>query len=106
MGAGQYKDFITIQQPPTAQDAAGQPTGAWTDFCTGWADIRNLSGLETLRANADASIVRVSIRLRGYRTDLTAAMRVVCGSDVYRITAVLPDKAGRAYVDLACEMST
>ena len=45
--------------------------------------------------------MKTSIRIR-WRTDIEAGMRVVHGMAVYVIGAVLPDHAGRVFVDLVC----
>lgn len=96
----QYK--VQIQQQSTDCDAAGQPLQTWTTIAEPMADIRTLGGLETVKAGAETSIIKASIRL-WYRTDITAGMRVVHGSTVYNIKAVLPDMVRRLHVDLVCE---
>jgi len=93
---------ITIQAPSASADALGQPVAGWTDVCTVWADILHPGGLQHVRADSDISRVRASIRIR-QRSDITPAMRVVHGTTVYGIKAVLPDARGRVFMDLACE---
>ena len=98
---------VLIQRQSSSQDAAGQPVLTWTNLiATGdgkvWANIKMLSGVETIKAGAETSAVKASIRIR-FRTDVTAAMRVTHGSTVYEIKAVMPDEAGRKFTDLACE---
>lgn len=100
--AGQLKNKVTLQALTNTVDTIGQPINTWVDVATVWADIRYLSGLESIKSDAPNSIVKVSIRVR-YRADITPAMRVVSGSTIYKITAVLPDKKNRS-VDLACEV--
>lgn len=85
------------------QDSAGQPLTTWVKVADVWADIRHKSGLETIKADAETSIVKASIRIR-YRTGIDAGMRVLHGSRVYDIKAVLPDVATRQHVDLVCEV--
>jgi SPP1 family predicted phage head-tail adaptor len=94
---------VVIQQPSSTQDAAGQPLLTWSDVATVYANVRYLNGVETIKADAETAKARVSVRI-GYRSDVTAAMRVLHGSTVYRIEAVLPDLAGKQHVDLACEV--
>ncbi len=103
MRIGKRNRLATVKAPPTAQDELGQPTGAWTTVCTPWVNVRFLNGAETIKAGAETSTAKVSIRGR-YRTDLTSAMRVEIGSTVYQIKAVLPDEEGKEYVDLVCEV--
>jgi SPP1 family predicted phage head-tail adaptor len=96
---------ITIQQQSSTVDALGQRVQAWSTFAQAWADIRNAGGLETIKADKEASIVKASIRLR-YRTDLNPGMRVLYGSTVYDIEAVLPDMKAKRHVDLVCKVVT
>lgn len=93
---------VTLQQPATGEDAAGQPSTSWSDVATLWANIRLQSGLETIKAGAEKSIVRASVRIR-YRTGITAGMRILHGTTAYNIEAVLPDP-GKRHVDLVCEV--
>jgi len=103
MRIGSLDRLVVIQEPSTSQDAAGQPVATWTTVVTVWANIRHLSGVESIKANADTSIVKASIRIRR-RTNITSAMRVVHGTDTYEIKAVLPDEESRQRLDLSCEM--
>lgn len=103
MRPGQLNTRVVVQQQSTTPDALGQPVNTWSDLATLWADVRHTSGIEATKADAVASVVRASIRVR-YRSDITAAMRVVHGSTTYSVIAVLPDVGGKEYVDLACEV--
>lgn len=102
MHHGQLRTRLTIQAPATEQDALGQPVQAWHDVCTCWADLRVLSGLETIKADAAVSTTRASARIR-WREGVTPDMRVLLPGQAWRITAVLPDVAHRRHVDLALE---
>lgn len=103
MQAGKLNHRIAIEAPPTAQDAAGQPIGAWVPVATVWANIRHQSGLEAIKASAVSSTVKASVRIR-YRTDITSGMRVLHGATVFNIQAVLPDVTSKQHVDLVCEV--
>lgn len=108
MEIGKLKCKVLIQQLSSGQDDIGQPVRTWTNLiATGdgkvWANIRHLSGLETIKGGAETAIGKASIRIRK-RTDVTPAMRVVYGSTTYEIKAVLPDQTSREHVDLACEV--
>jgi len=103
MFAGQLKNKVTLQAQVDTVDTIGQPINDWVDVATVWAHIRHLSGVESIKAGADVSVSKASIRIR-YRSDITPAMRVLFGSTVYQINAVLPDAAGREYVDLLSEV--
>lgn len=103
--AGGYRSPIVIQVAGTAQDEEGQPVEGWTEVCRPWANIKHPSGIEAVRADAQASIVKASIRIR-YRQGIRAGMRVVHGTTVYSIKVVLPDEVHREHVDLVCESAT
>lgn len=104
MRAGQLNRRVTIQKMGPSRDEIGQPIPAdWQDVASVWAHIKHLSGSETIKASAEVSAVRASIRIR-YRTGLDAGMRVLHGETVYQVKAVLPDEARRDHVDLVCEV--
>ncbi len=106
LDAGSLNRRITIQKLGQMHDEWGSPIpGAenWVEVAKPWASIKNLSGLGVIKADAQVSVVKTSIRIR-YRTDITAGMRVLHGTTVYDIKAVLPDDAGREHVDLVCEV--
>lgn len=105
MRAGKLKHRVTIQMPARVRDAAGQPAIGWTDFAKVWANVQYLNGRQFLTSNGEANSATASIRLR-YRTDLNATMRVLYGSTIFDIVAVLPDEDGGDHVDLACTTGT
>lgn len=104
ISAGRLNTLLKLQQPATGQDAAGQPATGWVELGELWGDVRHASGLQTIKADADTSIVKVSIRIR-YRSGITAAMRLVeKGSGVvYDIKSPLPD-GRREFMDVVCEV--
>jgi len=103
MKSADLRHRINIEQGSLEQDGLGQPVEAWTLIAAVWADVRHTGGLEAIKAGGDVSIVRASIRIR-YMTGLDAGMRVVHGSVVHQIKAVLPDLLRKQYVDLVCEV--
>lgn len=97
---------VQIQRQFATEDAGGQHVGAWVDLGPQvWADIRTGSGLATIRAGGDVSIVKASIRIL-QRSDVLPGMRVVAGAFVYKIDAVPPPKTGAAEMDLICTVLT
>ena len=104
MNAGSLNNRVTVKQRASGSDANGEPATTWTDVCTVWADIRHLSGIEAIKAGAEMSTVKASIRIR-YRADITAGMRVHHGSTVYEIDAVMPDAQSRESVTMACRVT-
>ena len=103
MQAGRLNRRCQLQSPSQSVDDLGQPIEGWTDFAQVWGNIRHLNGSEAIKAGAVTSVVSASIRIR-YRLDITAGMRVLAGSVVYEIKAVLPDAVRREYVDFVCEV--
>jgi SPP1 family predicted phage head-tail adaptor len=83
-------------------DAGGGRVRAWTSGDTVWANVAALSGGEQYRAQqvqADAQ-VRVTIR---YRTGVTAAShRLLYGSRILKILAVLDPEERHERLDLYC----
>ena len=75
----------------------------WTDVAQVWANIINKSGLQAIRADQPVSIVQASIRVRRL-TNVDAGMRVLHGSTVYEIVAVLQDESSRKWTDLVCQV--
>lgn len=82
----------------------------WAPLATVWANIKMLTGKETLLADTDVAEATASIRIR-YRTDVTNGMRAVLlkfvdsqpvDDVVFDILAPLPSVASREYTDLAC----
>lgn len=98
MKAGTLRDRITIQRKTGHVDTDGQPMDAWEEVAKVWAHVRHQSGSEAIKANAETSTVRASIRIR-WRTGIHAGMRVLHAGQVYDIQAVLPG-ATREHVDL------
>jgi SPP1 family predicted phage head-tail adaptor len=103
MRAGQLNARVYIQQLGSTQDAVGQVVQSWTTLSTVWSNIKHNSGLESIRAGAEMSVVKASVRIR-YNPAVTTAMRVVYGTTKYQIHAVLHDIGRKEYTDLVCEV--
>ena len=103
MKAGLLNRKIAIQTLGAGVDEIGQPVETWSTFAQPWSNIRFLNGVESVKADAEVSVSKASIRIR-YRTDITEAMRAVYNGITYQIKAVLPDEAKRDHVDLDCEV--
>lgn len=99
----QLNHRVLIERPQAGEDSVGQPSAGWVplDPPMRWADVKVLSGLATVRAGAESSIVKASIRFN-YGVQLDASMRITYDGNVYAIQAVLP-AANRNYVDCSCE---
>lgn len=99
--ANSLRHRVVVLDPPVGEDSVGQPLTTWTERGTRWADVRVLGGLETIRAGADLSIVKASIRMR-HCTDIDASNRISHAGVTYNVKAVQPDGT-RHHVDFVCE---
>jgi len=103
IAAGSLNCRVTLESPTMTQDAAGQAIPTWATLATVWANIRHLTGFESIKAAAESSTVKASIRIRR-GPDVDASCRVVHGSTTYRVVAVLPDETERDKVHLVAEV--
>ncbi|MPM99013.1 hypothetical protein SDC9_146203 [bioreactor metagenome] len=104
MKAGILRDRLELQEHDEGGlDDWGTPLpNAWITVARIWGSVRHLSGTETIKAGADTSIVRASIRVRR-RAAVTAGCRILFNGKTYDIEAVLPDSR-RIYSDLICKL--
>ncbi len=102
MGAGKLNHRITLSGLSSGTDELGQPLQAWVDFATVWADVRFVSGIETIKAGRESSTSRASVRIRR-RSGVDVSMRARIGSVDYEIIDIIPD-IKRVYMTLLCEV--
>lgn len=100
--AGKLNTQVSIRRQEQAQTGGGQVVGQWVEHARVWANVKFPSGIGTIKAGTDVSLVRASIRIR-FREDIRSDMRLVAGGLVFDIKAVLPDLVSREYVDLVCQ---
>lgn len=94
MEGGKLNRRVTIQSPTESKNSIGEGVKSWADVATVWAAIEPLSSRELLAQRREVSDVSTRIRIR-YRSGVSAAMRVVHGSNVYRIDGAPIDVDGR-----------
>lgn len=92
---------VTLLNRSTGRNAAGEKVDAWAELSSIWADVRFQTGAEVLRANAETSVVRVSIRIRA-RDDVDNGMRVRYLAKEYDIESALPDSINSQFMFLVC----
>jgi len=100
-----FNDRLTFLKPSQGRDALGQPNPnqEWLPIEPGaWGDVRHLGGLETLRAGAEISMLRASIRT-WFRADVDETMRVVHNGRAYDIKSPPLRNADHRFMDLVCE---
>jgi SPP1 family predicted phage head-tail adaptor len=98
----QFPHRISIQQKSTTPNDFGEEIEAWGDVLTAiYANVRNLSGRETKDSDQTQNFVTISVRIRK-RSGIHDDLRILHGSRILRVLAVLPDPT-MAYLDLKCE---
>jgi SPP1 family predicted phage head-tail adaptor len=97
----QLNHRVLLEKPQVGEDSVGQPLTGWAPLGKRWADVKVLSGLAVIRAGAESSIVKASVRFN-HGTVLEAGMRITYDGMVYDVKAVLP-MSDRRYVDCVCE---
>lgn len=100
IAAGKLNKRVTLRAIAAGQDTAGQPSGAWADVATVWAEVRDISGREFIGAGGVQNEAQTRIFIRR-RTDTVPAMRVVAGAVTYHVDAVLEQENGLQL--LACK---
>ena len=102
MSAGKLNQRVTLSGLSAGTDALGQPLQTWVDVTTTWADVRFVSGIETIKAGREISTSRASVRIRR-RGNVSRQMRVRIGGVEYEIVDVVPS-GDRAWLTLICEV--
>lgn len=105
LSCAQLRTMVQIQQRLTGTDALGQPVLGWTTVAAVWADVRQMNGMQSIKADAEVSTVKASVRVRK-RGDVLPGMRVIHGATVYEVDAVLQDEQDRMSTDLVCRIVT
>ena len=103
MGAGKLNHRITLSGLSSGTDELGQPLQAWVDFATVWADVRFVSGIETIKAGREISTSRASVRIRRH-ANVSRQMRARIDGVEYDILDIIPS-ADRAWLTLICEVA-
>lgn len=102
INAGDLRERITLQSPPTGRDSLGQRSGAWVDEATVWAAAWPLSSRELLAAGQIQSEVTVRFRIR-YRAGVLPSWRVLWRGVPHAIVGDPIDVQGRKVaLDLMC----
>ena len=99
--SGRMRHYVTIQYQVVTRAADGSEVIVWTELDTAWAELRPTGGREAFTAQQDWSTVGQIIQIR-FRTDVTPKMRVVLGSRIFRIEAVVDPTERRETLDLRC----
>lgn len=99
--AGELDRRVTLQQRSGSKDAFGQQLTTWSDMATVWANIRPTNGREILTAGAIAAEVSHIVTIR-YRPGIAPSMRLLYGSQVFNIVAVVEPELAHVSLELYC----
>lgn len=100
MLAQRLRHRVTIEQVAESRDSDGGVITTWAALHSKVpAEIVPLSGREFVAAQAAQAGVNARMTIR-YVAGITTKMRVVHGSDIYNIEAVLPDPTLRRHLTL------
>lgn len=109
MQAGKLKRRVRIDQRRGA-GTLNDPI-RWAPLATVRANVRMLTGKESILSDAEVGQASASVRIR-YREDVTTGMRVTVVKSVngqtvdliaFEVLEPLPEVASREYVDLVCK---
>lgn len=103
---GSMNKRVQVQSVTETRDAAGGVTQTWSTDRTVWAAISPLTGREYLNAQQVQSSVTAKVVMR-YFAGLTPKHRLLFGSRVFEIAAVInPDEANEMYELMCVEQTT
>jgi len=102
MRAGDLRHRVTIQQAVESQNDFGEVITTWQNYKTVWAAIKPLTGREYFASQQVNAEVSVQIQMR-YIPGITPKMRIVEGSKVYEIEAVMDVEGKRKELQLLCK---
>ena len=97
-------DRVTLRRPGPGAGKLRAPQ-VWEHIATVWAHVLFPSGAEMVRAGAEVSIVKCSIRIRA-RADVDTAARVLFKGRAYDVESALPDGRDSRFMFLACKAVT
>lgn len=105
INAGEFKHPITIQRKITDVDEDNIPIEIWSDILSTRAKIKNVSGYETIVAQADTSIDKKRFYIRYKKgLDLTTKDRIFYNNKAYDITYVSDIEDLHRYLEIVCEV--
>lgn len=105
MRSGRLRHRVTIQYPVTAKGATGEDVPTWTELAQIWAAVEPLTGREFLSRTAETAEITTRVVARD-RSDVNSTMRVIFGSRILHIEAVIrPAYRGREMQLMCREIS-
>jgi SPP1 family predicted phage head-tail adaptor len=102
MRAGDLRNRVTIQSKTVVQNSFGEEDITWTELATVWAAVEPLRGREFLDGRMVTAEITTRVRIR-YRDGISPEMRVVFGSKVYDVIAVVHIEEREREIHLMCQ---
>jgi SPP1 family predicted phage head-tail adaptor len=102
MSIGALDKRVIVQAVSRITDDAGGSTVTWTNVATTWASIEPANGHEPYVAQALRGNVTHKVCMR-YRPGMTPANRLLHGTRVFNVQAVLDEKEEKRFLLLLCE---
>lgn len=77
MEPGRFRHRVRIQNYTTTRDTSGEELDGWVDGQTVSAEVKGISGRELVASAAETAEATIRVWMR-YRSDVTAASRLLC----------------------------
>lgn len=105
INAGEFKHSIIIQRKTNGVDEDNIPCENWNDLLSPRAKIKNVSGYETIVAQADTSVNKKRFYIRYKKgLDLTTKDRIFYNEKFYNITYVSDIEDLHKYYEIVTEL--
>lgn len=105
INSGEFKHPIIIQRNINGVDEDNIPCETWNDLLSTRAKIKNISGYETIIAQADTSVIKKRFYIRYKKgLDLTTKDRILYNNKYYNITYVSDIEDLHKYLEIVCEV--
>lgn len=101
MRAGKLRRRITLERLEQVPDGGGGYTETWVALATLWAAVEPLRGNERFQAQQVSNTLTHKVTIR-YRAGVTPKMRIVYGSHVFAIEAVIDPEERHERLELLC----
>jgi SPP1 family predicted phage head-tail adaptor len=100
--AGKLRRRLVIQQAVETQGPTGEMAVSWGVFAEVWGSVEPLRGREFWAGKEQQAQVDTRIRIR-YLEGVTPKMKVLDGSRVFLIYAVIDPETRHIQLDLMCQ---
>lgn len=105
MNPGALRHLVTIQKQVETKNSYGEAEVSWANVVENvWAQILPLRGREFWAAKQINADIEAKIIMR-YRTDITAKMRLLHGTDEYYVYSIINTDQRERFLHLMCTRS-